>query len=299
DAHYLRPEDFKIHQAYLKSKEGDRETESFYESCFVQTVDEIIERLGHNNNLSQQEIEEAINNTMTIGKMVEDYDLYRSPTIPRIQIPKFEVRHLFKKHYDKYEYIKLMATSKEEQDRYLIKLIEDGFEEKFPKDKLTEEYYHQILQRINMELEELWKISEALNQAMSSYYITVREIINLIWDDDGGNSLVGIARGSAAGFLINYLLGITQFNPMDYNLPHWRHLHHSRPDMPDIDIDTEGTKRQTILKALKERFGERRVLNIATFGTEGSRSAILTACRGLGIDNDTAMHIASLIPMER
>lgn len=299
DAHFLRPEDLSIHKAYLNSKDGDRETDSFYASCFLQTVDEIVERLGYENNLTVEQIQTAINNTMLIGQMVEDYDLQQPVSIPRIDLPSFEVRHLFAPAYDKYKYINKMAHSQEDQDRYLIKLIEDGFDEKVPRNTLSKESFHKILARIDMELEELWEITVQLREAMSSYYITVREIINIIWDDCGGNSLVGAGRGSAVGFYINYLLDITQLNPLDYDLPHWRHLHKSRPDFPDIDIDTEGSKRGQILQALKKRFGDRRVLNICTFGTEGSKSAILTACRGLGIDNDTAMNIASLIPFER
>lgn len=300
DAHFLRPEDLSIHKAYLNSKDGDRETESFYASCFLQTVDEIVERLGYEDNLTLEQIQTAINNTILIGQMVEDYDLQQPVSIPRIELPEFEVRHLFAPAYDKYQYISKMANSEEVQDRYLIKLIEDGFDTKL-RGKWTnsKENFHQVLSRIDDELGELWEISQLLNQAMSSYYVTVREIINIMWDDCGGNSLVGAGRGSAAGFLLDYLLDITQFNPVDYDLPHWRHIHRSRPDFPDIDIDTEGAKRQQILQALKKRFGERRVLNICTFGTEGSKSAILTACRGLGIDNDTAMNIASLIPFER
>ncbi|MED2945514.1 hypothetical protein P4284_23520 [Bacillus swezeyi] len=69
--------------------------------------------------------------------------------------------------------------------------------------------------------------------------------------------------------------------------------------LPDIDIDTEGTKREKILKALRERFGEKRVLQIATFGTEGSKSALQTACRGLGIDNDISQFLSEMIPFER
>jgi len=299
DAHFLRPEDAKIHGAYLNSKDGDREVESFYASCFLQTEEEMIERLIVDDNLTIEQIDEAITNTMLIGAMVEDYSLEKTPTIPKIGLPEFKVRHIFKPAYDKYEYIEKMANSNEEQDNYLIKLIEDGFNDKFPRNVLSTVYFHSILSRINLELEELWKISESMNQRMSSYYVTVRELINIIWDDCGGNSLVGAGRGSAAGFLINYLLDIVQLNPMVYNLPHWRHIHASRPDLPDIDIDTEASKRPSILKAFKARFGERRVLNIATFGTEGTKSSILTACRGMNIDSDTATNIAALIPFER
>lgn len=296
DFHFLRPEDLPIHEAYLRSKDGERETLDFYEACFCQTVDEIRERLDY---LNKEDVELAINNTMLIGNMVEDYDLKQPVQIPRINLPEFELKHLFKPAYDKFSYIKQFAYSKEEQDQYLLKLIEDGFNEKIRPKVISREYFYSVMSRINEELGELWEISQSMNQAMSSYYVTVREIINIIWDDDGGNSLVGIARGSAAGFIINYFLGVTQFNPMDYNLPHWRHLHRSRPDYPDIDIDTEGMKRQQILKALKRYFGEHRVLNICTFGTEGSKSALLTACRGMGIDNDIAMSLTGLIPFER
>lgn len=69
--------------------------------------------------------------------------------------------------------------------------------------------------------------------------------------------------------------------------------------LPDIDIDTEGSKREKILKALRDRFGEKRVLQIATFGTEGSKSALQTACRGLGIDNDISQFLSEMIPFER
>lgn len=66
-----------------------------------------------------------------------------------------------------------------------------------------------------------------------------------------------------------------------------------------IDIDTEGAKRQQILKALQNKFGSHRVLQIATFGTEGSKSALQTACRGLGIDTDIAQFLSGMIPFER
>lgn len=299
DAHYLRPEDREIHKAYLSSKEGEREVDDFYEACFLQTIEEIYERMNY---LPKEIVEDAIKNTELIGEMIEDYTIEHDPIVPKIELPEFEVRHIFKPAYDQYEYIKKMAYSDDEQDRYMIKLIEDGFQENIPYNTLTKKKFHQILNRINLELGELWEISQKLNQAMSSYYITVREIVNIIWDDDcGGNSLVGSGRGSAAGFLINYLLGITQINPLEYGIemPHWRHLHKSRPELPDIDIDTEGSKRQQILQALRRHFGEDKVLQVCTFGTEGSKSALLTACRGLGIDVDTAQYLTSLIPFER
>lgn len=297
DTHFLRPEDREIHKAFLNSKEGDREVDDFYTACFMHTKEEIYERMV---DVDKEIITDAINNTLLIGEMIEDYSLEHSPIIPKMDLPEFEVRHMFKPAYEKYSYISKIANSNDNQDQYLMKLIEDGFMEKLQMPVLSKEKFHLILDRLNEELGELWEISQALKQSMPSYYITVREIINLIWDDEcGGNSLVGVARGSAAGFLVDYLLDITQINPMTYDLPHWRHLHKSRVDLPDIDIDTEGAKREQILRALKNKFGEHRVLQIATFGTEGSKSALQTACRGLGIDSDIAQFLSGMIPFER
>ncbi|SNZ10023.1 DNA polymerase-3 subunit alpha [Terribacillus aidingensis] len=297
DAHFLRPEDRVVHEAYLNSKDGDREVASFYEACFLHTTDEIYQRMDY---IAKEEVSELIANTMLIGDMIEEYTIEHEPIIPKMELPDFEVRHLFEPAYGKYVYIDKMAHSEEEQDRYLIKLLEDGFDDKLRKPNLSKEEFHIMLNRLNTELGDLWEIGAKLKQSMPSYYVTILEIINIIWDDEcGGNSLVGAARGSAAGFLVNYLLDITQVNPIQYDLPEWRHIHKSRPDLPDIDIDTEGAKRQQILKALKNRFGNDRVLQIATFGTEGSKSALQTACRGLGIDSDIAQYLSGMIPFER
>lgn len=233
DTHYLRPEDRVIHKAFLNSKEGEREVDDFYEACYLHTFEEIYSKMCY---IDKEIIDNALENTMLIGEMIEDYTIEHSPIIPKVELHKFELKHLFQSAYRKYEYINKMAHSDNEQDRYMIKLLEDGLLEYIPYKTITQKKFHEILNRINLELGELWEISLKLNQAMTSYYITVREIVNIIWDDDcGGNSLVGSGRGSAAGFLINYLLGITQINPLEYGieLPYWRHIHRSRPDIPD------------------------------------------------------------------
>lgn len=298
DSHYLRPEDRIVHKAFLNAKEAEREVDSFYEATFVQNIDEINERLSY---LSHDTIKSALDNTIEIGNKIKDYTILKPTVIPKIDLPNFQLRGLFKSIYNQYEYINKMAHSVNDQDRYIVKLIEDGFYEFLPYKVYSKEKLHSVASRINIELGELWKITQELNQSVASYYTTVREIVNVIWDDDCGDSLVGPSRGSAAGYLICFLLGITQVNPLEYGIemPHWRHLTAERPEFPDVDIDTEAAKRNQIFRQLKRKFGEDRVLQVCTFGTEASKSAVQTAARGLGIDNDTAMYVSGLIPFER
>lgn len=306
DVHFLRPEDRNVHSAYLTAKEGEREVFSFYDSCYLHTPEEIYEKMDY---LPKEEIDEALKNTLLIGEMVEDYSLEQDIIIPRIELPEFTVQHLFSSYYDRYKYIEQIANSESEQDRFYFSKIEEGFLEKLRHKMKTEDDLHEVLERIDVELEQFVRISEKIGQDMSSYYVTVSKIVELMWADDCGEdsfkvgSLVGSGRGSAVAFLTNYLTGITQLNPMAYGfeIPYWRHLHHERGDISslDIDLDVSPSYRPFVYQRIKQYFGENRFLQVCTFGTEGSKSAIQTACRGLGIDSDIAQHISSLIPFER
>ncbi|MFJ7982351.1 PHP domain-containing protein [Lysinibacillus xylanilyticus] len=306
DAHYLRPEDLEIHGAYLNSKNDERETSSFYAHTYLHTVDEINNKMNY---IDKDVIKQAMRNTMCIGAMVEDYTIEGETIIPKASLPEFEVKHIFAKGYSKYKHIELMAHSENEQDRYLIHLIENGFKEKIPYRSISKSEFHAIMARIDIELEELWELSKVLKQSMASYYVTVAKIIELIWGDDCGDasreegSIVGAGRGSAVAFLINYLIDVTQVNPMLYGIevPHWRHLHKSKPDISalDIDIDVSSTKKNYVFDRMRAFFGQKQVIQVCTFGTEKSKSAIQTACRGLGIDSDVGLYLGSMIPSER
>ena len=306
DAHYLRPEDAFVHEAFLNAKEGDREVAAFYANTYLHTTSEIYEKLSY---LDKKTVNAAMQNTLLIGKMSEDYSLGNPTTIPEIKLPKFELMHLFEQGYDQYEYIHKIATSEHDQDRYLLHLVEKGYIDLIHNDSITKEKFHEVLARIDVELEELWHISQDLGMPMTSYYNTVKRIVDIAWGDECGDtslqegSIVGVGRGSAAGFLICYLLQITDVNPLEMGveMPHWRHLHKSRGDVSalDIDLDLAPEKRGKVFQRLKEEFGDTHVVNVATFGTTTSKSAIKTACRGLGIDSETANYLSSLIPKHR
>lgn len=283
DAHYLNKDQATAHKIYLQSSQGEREVEAFYATTYVMNREELLEYFD------EQLLDELIRNTHLIMKKIQPIKFEQEVKIPKAHIPKFELNPLFEQFYDKYEYIKKYSESKYEVDRYYLHLIAEGMISK------NEELNETNLSRIDTELNELYHITEKLNQPMSSYFVLTKEVVDLMWQV----SLVGVSRGSASCFYLNYLLDIVQINPLKHNLPHWRFLSKERVELPDIDLDSEGSKRAEIISLTKEAYGEENVLNMGTFTTEGTRSTVLTACRGLGIDKDIAHNIANLIPTEK
>ena len=298
DAHYLSKEDRFVHEAYLNSRENEgeyRELGDFYATTYMMGVDEIHGYLD--DIIEADNVTLGLKNTNLIADKCTEYSLDHKQIVPKVPIPEFTLDDSFSTCYEECEYIKKFAYSKDERDRYFLQLIINGWWDKEYNENLDRETIRKMMFRINDELETIWKTSEKLNDNVASYYLTAKEIVDMMWED--GDSLVGCSRGSVASFYTAYLIGIQQINSFKHDIPYWRHLHYCRPDMPDIDVDSEKSKRSAIIKATRKKFGEDKVLNICTFKTEGSRSSLLTACRGLGIDNDTAQYLANMIPVVR
>lgn len=232
DAHYIKKEDRYAHKVYLQSSEGDREVDEFYDSTYIFTEEEIYDSMI--SHMSKEEIKRGLDNTLKISDMIEEYELEHKTIIPHAKIEDFKLNHLFAPAYDKFEYIEKFAYSKYEIDRYFLHLVEEGFKREIQSPDLTKEYLYKVLDRINTEMRELWLISETLGDRLSSYYVLTKRIVDLMWTK--GDSIVGVARGSASGYLTVMLLGITQINPLDYDLPHFRHLTAERPELPDYCI---------------------------------------------------------------
>jgi len=104
-------------------------------------------------------------------------------------------------------------------------------------------------------------------------------------------------RGSVAGSLTTYVLGITNVNPIEYVLPFERFLNPERPSAPDIDMDYADNRRDEIIEYAKEKYGEDKVAQIGTFGTMMARAAVRDVARALGHPYSTGDRIAKLIPM--
>ena len=299
DSHYLSKDTAFIHKVYLQSQDGDREVDDFYATAYMMGEDELREYLRID--FDDKQIDKMLEWSVELGNRVGEYNIRRNPIIPQIpedKIPDFTITHRYKKWYSQYPAFKFYALGEKNNlhEDYFFYQIEQGLKAKVEdKGKNIEQY----IARLNEEWTELKIISEQLDTSMASYYSTMSSIIDLIWEAD---SLAMPARGSAAGFLTCYLLEVTQIDPVplgDY-MPSWRHLNHQRGvELPDIDNDSEASKKKAIVNKMKEFFGEDKVINVATFSKISSKTAIERACKGLGISNDIASYLKSLIPVNR
>ena len=287
DSHYLKKEDASIHSAYLNAQDGDREVASFYATTYMMDTEELESHMD----LTPEELEEAYSNIRRIAAMCEDYSLLKPLKIPELKWK--ECRTEYPINWG--EAIPMLDTfinSPHEADRRLVFAIIDGVE-KHP-DLQNQRAYDEI----NMNLEMTWQSSNVNNARWSAYLLNLQKIIDVCWD---AGTLVAPGRGSGVGFILLYVLGITQINPLAEKTKTfaWRFLNPERASVLDVDFDIEGGRRADVLNAFRREYGSDRVANVATFRTEKSKSAILTAARGLGIDVDIAQYIASLIPADR
>ena len=241
------------------------------------------------------------------GDMCKDYDLTKPLHIP--YVPS-DTREPDMELINKYSDIKLLnqfATSPYDSDRHLARRIVEAIE-KDTKERANQKMY----EAIDVCLSSLWISSEKMNTRWSGYLLQTSELVKIAWEE--GDTLVGAGRGSGVGFVLLYLLGITQINPLREHTATfpWRFLNPERASVLDIDIDIQGNRRVQVLKALGEKYNvghkesdetadwnDIRISKVQTLKTEASKSAILTACRGLNIDIDEASYLASFIKSER
>src|SRR4028119_625797 len=131
-----------------------------------------------------------------------------------------------------------------------------------------------------------------IDKGYPGYFLVVQDFIN--WSKERG-ILVG-CRGSAAGCLVSYVLGITNLDPLPYGLLFERFLNPDRVCTPDIDVDFPDKRRDEVLKYITEKYGKEKVAQIITFGTLAARAAVRDTARATGLDLKIADNVAKLIP---
>ena len=223
DTHYLKKEDRGVHEAFIKSRDSaEREVGDFYASTYMMSIEEMWDYVK--DYIDRDKFEEIVNNSYEFTKDVEFIDMEHTTIIPERDLSneKFEVKHIFKDWYDKCEGINNFAHSKYIQDQYFLYMVEQGFLDK------KQEFNEENIMRIDWEMNELWKVSDSLNDRMSAYYNLVDYIVDLCWTI----GFVGVSRGSVTGYYTMYLIDIHQMNPIKWNLPAYRHLNSSRVSFP-------------------------------------------------------------------
>lgn len=292
DAHYLSKQDRQVHKAFLRSKQGDREVDEFYQDCYLMTEEEISQNLK--GLYSEQELQQMFQNSLEIMNKIESYNIFHNPIIPMVEIEP--IKKELDPNLNNYPVLQKLKNNDNNQKRkWIIECLKSLKEKGLEKP--------QYFERLELEADIIEDISHQLNNNLFAYFNTFQHYIDLFWEC---GSMVGPGRGSAGAFLSNYLLGITQLDPIEWNLPYFRFLNKERAELPDIDIDLASSKRPLIFQKIREERGPLNIVQIATFGTEGTKAAIACACRGYqseefpnGIDVDIAQYLSSLIPVER
>ncbi|MDH4330891.1 MAG: DNA polymerase III subunit alpha, partial [Candidatus Moranbacteria bacterium] len=204
---------------------------------------------------------EAIENTQKIVDAC-NFEI----TLGETQLPQFEVPE---GHTD---------------ETFLRKMTEDGLHKKFKKEEITQEH----IDRMNFELSIIEKMG------FPSYFLIVQDFVN--WAK-GQGIVVGPGRGSAAGSFVSYLIGITNIDPIKYDLLFERFLNPERVSMPDVDMDFADDRRDEVLDYVRKKYGNDHVAQIITFGTMAARAAIRDTGRALDYPYEFCDRASKMIPM--
>ena len=181
---------------------------------------------------------------------------------------------------DKYIFPKFPLPDGETADTYLRKLVMEKVGVRY--DQITRE----VDDRINHELGIIAKMGYA------SYFLVFADFTG--WMLNQG--IMRNTRGSAAGSIVSYILGISTLDPLLYRLPFERFLHVQRPTPPDIDMDIADASRESVIEYVKSKYGEEKVAQIISFGTMEARAAARDVARALGHEYAVGDRLAKLIP---
>jgi DNA polymerase-3 subunit alpha len=237
DSHYLTKEDRYVHKSYLNSKGGEREVDSFYEFAHLMTYNEVYELLEKcfgDGMIATYVLE----NSRKLGECFTNYSLERKQMIPKVEVKNYPRCSAWE--WDMFPTLRSLLASDNIQERYwvnecILRLSELGL------DGETE-----YAERLEIEADVIKYIGDKLDDCLFAYFNTFKHYIDLFWEC---GSTVGPGRGSATGFLSNYLLGITQLDPIRWNLPYWRFLNKERAELPSLLLILGSCKKRTLTVA--------------------------------------------------
>ncbi len=273
NTYYCAKEDAEAHDILLCVKDGEKRSTPIgrgrgyryglpNQEYYFKSSDEMKELF--------KDIPEAILNIHEIVDKVEPYDLASD-----ILLPKFDIPEEFKVKEDEED------GGKRGENAYLRHITYQGAERRYG--EITPE----ISERIDFELETI------KNSGYPGYFLIVEDFIREARNMDVS---VGPGRGSAAGSVVAYCLGITNIDPLKYDLLFERFLNPDRVSMPDIDIDFDDEGRGRVMEYVINKYGANQVAQIITYGTMAAKSSIRDTARVLDLPLSDADRIAKLIP---
>ncbi len=259
DAHYLKRQDAYNHEVLLCIQTGKRMTD---EDRMRFDTEELYVKSPEEMIEYFKNIPEAIENTVKIAEKC-NVEFEFGHTI----LPNYDVPEQYSTHYD-----------------YLEKLTQDGLKERYGQN-ITKE----IQARAQYELSVIKKMGYV------DYFLIVWDYINYAKTH---NIPVGPGRGSGAGSIVAYSIGITDIDPIKYNLIFERFLNPERISMPDFDVDFCYEKRDKVIEYVCDKYGKENVSQIITFGTMSARMVIRDVGRALDIPYAETDKLAKMIPNE-
>ncbi|MCJ7739691.1 DNA polymerase III subunit alpha, partial [Candidatus Microgenomates bacterium] len=258
DIHYLDEEDAEAQEILLCVQTQHTILESKRPLSMIASPDFYMRSPEEMKGLFMQ-YPEAIENTVKIAEMCNVEIELGKWILPHFEVPQNET-----------------------PETYIRKLSHDGLVRRFGQtDSVLEK-------RLEYELKII------IQKGYPTYFLIVADFVN--WAKTKGIA-VGPGRGSAAGSLVAYSLGITELDPLKHNLPFERFLNPDRPSPPDIDLDFADDRRDEVIAYVTEKYGSDKVAQIITFGTMEARQAVRDVGRALGMPYAQPDRIAKLIPV--
>ncbi|OGC42401.1 DNA polymerase III subunit alpha [candidate division WOR-3 bacterium RBG_13_43_14] len=259
DCHYFYPDDYKAHEILLCI--GTKKTLADRERLRFDTRYAYFREPKEMSKLFE-DLPEAITNTQLIA---ERCNLLIDTSGKDVKLPSFPRPPNFENDFE-----------------YLKYLTFEGVKSRF--DRITAG----IEERLNYELNIIKKMG------LAGYFLIVKEIIQFA---RANNIPVGPGRGSAVGSLSLYSLGVTDVDPLKYNLIFERFLNPERLSLPDVDADFGDERRDEVIDFIRQRFGEKNVTQVITFGTLQARAVVRDVGRVMGIPYSEIDRLAKIIPM--
>ena len=292
DVHFTNAEDADAHDLLICLNTG----KDFDDPARMRYTKQEWFKTQQEMNLLFSDVPEALFNTAEIVEKAEDYELNSAPIMPVFPIPKefgteqdYQIKYpenVLRAEFTDKSFGELGGFEKvvrvKLEANYLKHLTYIGAKERYG-DPMPED----VVARLEFELDVIKRMG------FPGYFLITQDFIN---EARQMGVIVGPGRGSAAGSAVAYCTGITNIDPIKYDLLFERFLNPDRISLPDVDIDFDDDGRQLVLDYVTEKYGAERVAHICTFGTMASKMAIRDVARVLKLPLPEADRLAKLVP---